>query len=38
MVFTATKPFDPASATAQNLEAMGITAPDAVGQDNEVHA
>ena len=38
VVFTATKPFDPASATAQNLEAMGITAPDAVGQDNEVHA
>ena len=38
VVFTAAKPFDPASTTAQNLEAMGITTPDAVGQDNEGHA
>lgn len=38
VVFTAARPFDPASATAQNLEAMGITTPDAVGSDNGVHA
>ncbi|MBS1673182.1 MAG: VOC family protein [Actinobacteria bacterium] len=31
IVFTAAKPFDPAGRPAQNLEALGITAPDADG-------
>jgi hypothetical protein len=37
IVFTAAKPFDPASQEARNLEAIGITAPD-VGRDDEEHA
>jgi len=38
VVFTAAKPFDPASPAAKNLEAMGITAPDAGGEKNGSHA
>jgi hypothetical protein len=37
IVFTAAKPFDPASQEARNLEAMGITPPDVSRGDNEVH-
>jgi catechol 2,3-dioxygenase-like lactoylglutathione lyase family enzyme len=37
VVFTAAKPFDPASQTARNLEAIGITAPDPDGE-NGAHA
>ncbi|WP_433464740.1 VOC family protein [Spirillospora sp. CA-128828] len=37
IVFTAAKPFDPASREARNLEAVGIT-PPGVGRDNEEHA
>jgi hypothetical protein len=36
IIFTAAKPFDPASQAAQNLEAIGITAPDAdIEKDGE---
>ncbi|MEU6327297.1 MULTISPECIES: VOC family protein [unclassified Streptomyces] len=38
IVFTAAKPFDPASQEARNLEAVGITPPDAVRGDNGEHA
>ncbi|WP_405799063.1 VOC family protein [Streptomyces sp. NBC_01506] len=39
IVFTAAKPFDPASEEARNLAAVGITPPDDVGHgDNETHA
>ncbi|MGC4761848.1 VOC family protein [Micromonospora sp. DT46] len=38
IVFTAAKPFDPASQEARNLEAMGITPPAAVRGDNAEHA
>ncbi|MDQ2583952.1 VOC family protein [Saccharothrix yanglingensis] len=38
VVFTAAKPFDPASPEARNLEAMGITPPDADRGDNGEHA
>lgn len=38
VVFTAAKPFDPASQEARNLEGIGITAPDAVRGDNAEHA
>ncbi len=34
IVFTAAKPFDPASQAARNLEAIGITVPDANGGKN----
>ncbi|MFD7552100.1 VOC family protein [Streptomyces sp. NPDC059816] len=34
IVFTAAKPFDPASQEARNLEAMGITPPDVGSGDN----
>lgn len=34
VVFTAAKPFDPTSQTATNLEAIGITTPDADGEEN----
>ncbi|MEU1995414.1 VOC family protein [Nocardia gamkensis] len=37
IVFTAAKPFDPASAEARNLAAVGIT-PPGVGGDNDEHA
>ncbi|MFE2974167.1 VOC family protein [Streptomyces sp. NPDC059258] len=38
VVFTAAKPFDPASQEARNLEAMGITPPGDGLADNERHA
>ncbi len=38
VVFTAAKPFDPASQTAKNLESIGITAPDTDGEKNGVRA
>ncbi|MCD2498403.1 VOC family protein [Microbacterium nymphoidis] len=38
VVFTAAKPFDPASQTARNLEAIGITAPEPDGEKNGAHA
>ncbi|MDH6283186.1 VOC family protein [Prescottella agglutinans] len=38
IVFTAAKPFDPASEEARNLEATGITAPGTGRSDNEEHA
>ncbi|WP_206505533.1 VOC family protein [Streptomyces chrestomyceticus] len=38
IVFTAAKPFDPASQEAQNLAAIGITPPDAGRGDHEEHA
>lgn len=38
IVFTAAKPFDPASQEARNLEAVGITPPGAGRGDNEEHA
>ncbi|WP_432987986.1 hypothetical protein [Dactylosporangium sp. CA-233914] len=38
VVFTAAKPFDPASQEARNLEAIGITPPGADRGDNEEHA
>ncbi|MFE5936208.1 VOC family protein [Streptomyces sp. NPDC056470] len=38
IVFTAAKPFDPASQEARNLEAMGITPPGAGFGDHEEHA
>ncbi|MFF1924689.1 VOC family protein [Streptomyces sp. NPDC058221] len=38
IVLTAAKPFDPASQEARNLEAIGITAPDLGGGENEEHA
>ncbi|WNE98983.1 VOC family protein [Streptomyces luomodiensis] len=38
IVFTAAKPFDPASQEARNLEAVGITAPGVGRGDNEDHA
>ncbi|MFI6823858.1 hypothetical protein ACIBJE_23390 [Micromonospora sp. NPDC050187] len=38
IVFTAAKPFDPASQEARNLEAIGITPPGVVRGDNGEHA
>ncbi|MEU5239410.1 VOC family protein [Streptomyces lydicus] len=38
IVFTAAKPFDPASQEARNLAAIGITPPDLGRGDNEEHA
>jgi hypothetical protein len=38
IVFTAAKPFDPASQEARNLEAIGITPPGVGRGDNEEHA
>ncbi|MEV5765815.1 VOC family protein [Micromonospora sp. NPDC052213] len=38
IVFTAAKPFDPASQEARNLEAMGITPPGGGRGDNEERA
>jgi hypothetical protein len=38
IVFTAAKPFDPASQEARNLEAIGITPPGVGHGDNEEHA
>jgi len=38
IVFTAAKPFDPASQEARNLEAIGIAPPAAGGGDNGEHA
>ncbi|MFC8827190.1 VOC family protein [Streptomyces sp. NPDC057137] len=38
IVLTAAKPFDPASAEARNLAAIGITAPGVGRGDNEEHA
>ncbi|MGN9766716.1 hypothetical protein ACTMS2_16350 [Micromonospora sp. SD12] len=38
IVFTAAKPFDPASQEARNLEAIGITPPGGGRGDNEEHA
>ncbi|MEU2665339.1 hypothetical protein ACLQ20_06810 [Micromonospora sp. DT46] len=38
IVFTAAKPFDPASQEARNLEAMGITPPGGGRGDNAEHA
>lgn len=38
VVFTAAKPFDPASQEARNLEAIGITPPGVGRGDNEAHA
>ncbi|MFK8843894.1 VOC family protein [Streptomyces sp. Ac-502] len=38
IVFTAAKPFDPASQEARNLAAIGITPPDAGRGDHEEHA
>ncbi|MFE9454771.1 VOC family protein [Streptomyces sp. NPDC006739] len=38
IVFTAAKPFDPASQEARNLAAVGITAPGVGRRDNEEHA
>lgn len=37
IVFTAAKPFDPASQEAQNLAAIGITPPDVDRSDNGEH-
>jgi catechol 2,3-dioxygenase-like lactoylglutathione lyase family enzyme len=37
IVFTAAKPFDPASQEARNLAAVGITPPDVARGDNEDH-
>jgi hypothetical protein len=38
IVFTAAKPFDPASAEARNLAAVGITPPGGGRGDNDEHA
>jgi catechol 2,3-dioxygenase-like lactoylglutathione lyase family enzyme len=38
IVFTAAKPFDPASQEARSLEAVGITPPGVGRGDNEEHA
>ncbi|NEE03860.1 VOC family protein [Phytoactinopolyspora halotolerans] len=38
IVFTAAKPFDPASQEARNLEAIGIAPPGVGRGDNEEHA
>ncbi|MGN8048084.1 VOC family protein [Curtobacterium sp. 22159] len=38
VVFTAAKPFDPASQAAKNLEAIGITAPDTDREKNGARA
>jgi hypothetical protein len=38
VVFTAAKPFDPASPEARNLAAVGITPPGFARGDNEDHA
>lgn len=38
VVFTAAKPFDPTSAAARNLEAMGITPADDAVENNGDHA
>ena len=38
VVFTAAKPFDPASQTAKNLQAMGITVSDADREENGARA
>ncbi|TCC55148.1 VOC family protein [Kribbella pittospori] len=38
VVFTAAKPFDPASQEARDLAAVGITPPGTGGGDNEGHA
>ncbi|MFE0591639.1 hypothetical protein [Micromonospora echinospora] len=38
VIFTAAKPFDPASQEAQNLEAIGITPPGVGRGDNGEHA
>ncbi|MBF6469771.1 VOC family protein [Nocardia beijingensis] len=38
IVFTAAKPFDPASQEARNLAAIGITAPGVGRGDNDEHA
>ena len=38
IVFTAAKPFDPASQEARNLEAVGITPPGVGRGDNDEHA
>ncbi|MFJ8884110.1 VOC family protein [Streptomyces sp. NPDC102402] len=38
IVFTAAKPYDPASQEARNLEAIGITAPDVDPGESEEHA
>ncbi|MEW2375805.1 VOC family protein [Micromonospora sp. NPDC047812] len=38
IIFTAAKPFDPASQEARNLEAIGITPPGAGRGDNGEHA
>ena len=38
VVFTAAKPFDPASQAARNLAAIGITAPDTDGDENGARA
>ncbi|PZG02280.1 VOC family protein [Micromonospora deserti] len=38
IVFTAAKPFDPASQEARNLQAIGITPPGVGRGDNEEHA
>ncbi|MFF7414918.1 VOC family protein [Streptomyces lydicus] len=38
IVFTAAKPYDPASQEARNLAAIGITPPDLGRGDNEEHA
>jgi hypothetical protein len=38
IVFTAAKPFDPASQEARNLAAIGITPPGVGRGDNEEHA
>ncbi|WP_159847649.1 VOC family protein [Nocardia sp. CY41] len=38
IVFTAAKPFDPASEEARNLAAIGITAPGVGRGDNDEHA
>ncbi|WP_407547690.1 VOC family protein [Streptomyces sp. Pv4-95] len=37
IIFTAAKPFDPASQEARDLEAVGITPPGAERGDNEKH-
>lgn len=37
VVFTAAKPFDPASQAARNLEGIGITAPDSGTENNGEH-
>lgn len=38
ILFTAAKPFDPASLEAQNLKDIGITPPDDRPEDNREHA